>query len=114
MKQRSLRALLTLITCVSALAVCGQINIYVGVKGGISIHNLSEGYKNQNPLSNGYSSRTGADFGILATCQFTKWLAFQPEIIYSQQGGKHNGLQAIPNSSGSGPPYFYANFKNTA
>ena len=92
----------------------GQINIYAGFKGGICIPNLSAGSNNQNPLSNGYSSRTGVDFGILATCQFNKWLSFQPEIIYSQQGGKHNGLQAIPNPYASDPPYFYANFKNTA
>jgi hypothetical protein len=114
MKHRSIPALLALTICVSTFTVCGQINIYVGIKGGICIPNLSAGSGNENPLSNGYSSRTGGDFGILATCQFNKWLAFQPEIIYSQQGGKHNGLQAIPDPYGPVPPYFYANFKNTA
>jgi hypothetical protein len=114
MKRQSLSALLAIIICVSTFPVCGQVNINVGFKGGICIPNLSAGYNNQNPLSNGYSSRTGGDFGVLATGQFNKWLAFQAEIMYSQQGGKHNGLQAIPNPYGSVPQYFYANFKNTA
>ena len=114
MKQQSMGALLALVICVSTFDVCGQINVYIGVKGGICIPNLSAGSNNENPLSNGYSSRTGSDFGVLATLQFSKWLSLQPEIIYSQQGGKHNGLQAIPNPYGSVPPYFYADFKNTA
>lgn len=113
MKKRSISALLAFIMWVSSFSVSGQINIYAGFKGGICIPNLSTGSDNQNPLSNGYSSSIGGDFGVLATCQFNKWLAFQPEIMYSQQEGKHNGMQAIPNPYGSVPPYFYANFKNT-
>ena len=106
--------LAVLIIHAAAFNAYGQINVYVGFKGGLCIPNLSAGSDNKNPLSNGYSSRTGGDFGILAICQFNQWLAFQPEIIYSQQGGKHNGLQAITNPYGSVPPYFYADFKNTA
>jgi len=87
MKQRSLTALFTLIAWIFSLQVSGQINNYIGIKGGICIPNLTSGSDNQNPLSNGYSSRTGADFGILAIFKFSKWLAFQPEIIYSEQGG---------------------------
>jgi hypothetical protein len=114
MKQRSIRALLGLIISLTTFSMYGQISIYAGFKGGICIPNLSAGSNNQNPLSNGYSSRTGGDFGVMATFQFNKWLAFQPEIMYSQEGGKHNGLQAIPDPYGPVPPYFYANFKNTA
>ena len=114
MKQQSLPALLALIICVNTFCVCGQINIYAGFKGGICIPNLSAGSDNQNPLLNGYRSRTGGDFGVLATGQFNKWLALQFEIMYSQQGGKHNGLQAIANPIEPVPPYRYANFKNTA
>ena len=114
MKQQSLTALLALIICVSTFSVCGQINIYLGFKGGICIPNLSAGYNNQNPLSNGYSSHLGGDFGILATGQLNKRLALQSEIMYSQEGGKHNGLQAIANPFGPDPPYLYANFKNSA
>jgi hypothetical protein len=114
MKQQLRFIFLCIIICFGVFSLQAQIKTYVGVKGGICIPNLSAGSNNQNPLSNGYSSRTGADFGVLAILQFNKWLAFQPEIIYSQQGGKHNGLQAIPNPYGSMPPYFYADFKNTA
>src|SRR5450432_3067166 len=114
MKRRSVQVLLALIICINTFSAGAQVNIYVGFKGGICIPNLSSGSGNQNPLSNGYTSRTGGDFGVLTTGQFNKWLALQAEIMYSQQGGKHNGLQAIPNPYGSVPPYFYANFKNTA
>src|SRR5450432_2503315 len=114
MKRRSVQVLLALIICINTFSAGAQVNIYVGFKGGICIPNLSSGSGNQNPLSNGYTSRTGGDFGVLTTGQFNKWLALQLEIIYSQQGGKHNGMQAIPDPYGPVPPYFYANFKNTA
>jgi hypothetical protein len=92
----------------------GQKNIFIGAKGGISIPNLTAGSDNQNPLSNGFSSRLGADFGVLAEFPINKWFSIQPEIDYSAQGGKHNGLQAVPDPYSSTPPYFYANFKNDA
>jgi hypothetical protein len=92
----------------------GQNNIFIGAKGGISIPNLTAGSNNQNPLSNGFSSRLGADFGIFAEFPINKWFSIQPEIDYSAQGGKHNGLQAVPDPYSSTPPYFYANFKNDA
>ena len=91
-----------------------QNTFYLGVKGGISIPNLTAGSDNQNPLSNGFSSRLGADFGILAEFPINKWFSIQPEIDYSGQGGKHNGLQAVPDPYMSSPPYFYANFRNVA
>ncbi len=103
--------------CIALIATSttfGQNDIFIGAKGGISIPNLTSGSNNQNPLSNGYSSRLGADFGVLAEFQINKWFSIQPEIDYSAQGGKHNGLQAIPNPFGSMPPYLYANFKNEA
>jgi len=97
-----------------ASSAFGQNNIFIGAKGGLSIPNLTAGSNNQNPLSNGFSSRLGADFGVFAEFPLNKWLSIQPEIDYSAQGGKHNGLQAVPDPYSSTPPYFYANFKNDA
>lgn len=91
-----------------------QNTFYLGVKGGISIPNLTAGSNNQNPLSNGFSSRLGADFGLLFEFPINKWFSIQPEIDYSGQGGKHYGLQAVPDPYSTTPPYFYANFKNVA
>jgi hypothetical protein len=39
-------------------------DIAVGVRGGISIPNLSASGSEQNPLNTGYSSRLGPEFGI--------------------------------------------------
>ena len=114
MRQRSLPALVTLISCFITFSTCGQVNIYAGFKGGICIPNLTAGSNNKSPLSRGYRSGTGGDFGLLATGQFNKRFALQCEIMYTQQGGKRNGLQAIPNPLAPDPPYLYANFKNTA
>src|SRR5579863_8202924 len=100
--------------CLTTISVFSQHSIFLGAKGGISIPNLTSGAGNQNPLSNGYSSRLGADFGIFNEFPITHWLSVQTELDYSAQGGKHNGLQAIPNPFGSMPQYLYANFKNAA
>jgi hypothetical protein len=113
MKKLLLNSLFVCVGCFTTFATFGQ-NIFVGVKGGISIPNLSAGSNNQNPLSNGFSSRLGADFGALAEFPLNKWLSIQPEIDYSGQGGKHDGLQAIPDPYASTPPYLYANYKNVA
>jgi hypothetical protein len=41
-------------------------DVALGIRGGISIPNLSAGSNNQNPLNTGYSSRLGPDFGVFA------------------------------------------------
>jgi hypothetical protein len=113
MKKRLYYFIPVLLLCFFINSVQAQQNVFIGVKGGISIPNLTAGSGNQNPLSNGYSSRLGADFGVLAEFPINKWFSIQPEIDYSQQGGKHDGLQAFPNPQPP-PTYLYANYNSTA
>jgi hypothetical protein len=97
-------------------------NFSIGVRGGISIPNLSAGGSNENPLNTGYSSRLGPDFGIFGEFKISHVFSLQPMIEYSSQGGKKSGLQAFPTppayaayfQPGPAPTYLYANFKSEA
>src|ERR1700744_6008426 len=71
-------------------------NVALGVRGGISIPNLTAGGSNENPLNTGYSSRLGGDAGVFAEFKFSDLFSIQPMLEYSQQGGKKDGLQALP------------------
>lgn len=97
-------------------------NFALGVKGGMSIPNLTAGSGNQNPINTGYSSRLGPDFGIFAEYKFSKLFSVQPMVEYSSQGGKKNGMQAFTTPAelapvfpeGEVPQYLYANYKSEA
>jgi hypothetical protein len=95
---------------------CMQANaqIDLGVRGGISIPNLTAGGSVKNPLNSGYSSRLGPDFGIFGEYHVTKLFSVEAMVDYSSQGGKKTGLQAFPNPMGPTPPYFYSDFKSEA
>jgi len=69
---------------------------YFGIKGGVSIPNLTAGGSVENPLNSGYSSRLGPDFAIFYERKITTAFSLQPELEYSSQGGKKNGFQAFP------------------
>jgi hypothetical protein len=94
----------------------------LGIRGGISIPNLTAGSGNHNPLSTGYSSRLGPDAGVFAEFQFSNLFSLQPMVEYSSQGGKKNGLQAITTPDefaaryppGQAPQYLYANYNSEA
>jgi hypothetical protein len=96
--------------------------IALGAKAGISIPNLSASGNEQNPLNTGYSSRLGPEFGLFAEFKFSELFSFQPMIEYSSQGGKKDGLQAMPTPDelaalfppGQAPTYLYADFKSEA
>lgn len=97
-------------------------NFSLGIRGGISIPNLSAGGSNENPLNTGYSSRLGPDFGIFGEFKISNVFSIQPMVEYSSQGGKKDGLQAFPTppayavyfQPGPAPTYLYANFKSEA
>ncbi|HRI22333.1 MAG TPA: porin family protein [Panacibacter sp.] len=97
-----------------------QHNIFLGVKGGISIPNLKS--SGDNPVSNGWSSRQGPYFGIVGELILDNHWSLQSELNYSSQGGKKNGLQAIPGAEFAAyfppgqtpPPYLYASYKSEA
>jgi hypothetical protein len=97
-------------------------NFALGIRGGISIPNLTAGKGEDNPLNSGYKSRLGPDLGIFAECKVSTIFTIQPMLEYSSQGGKKNGFQAFatptaytalfpPNQA---PAYLYANFKSEA
>jgi hypothetical protein len=94
----------------------------LGVRGGLSIPNLSASGSNENPLNTGYSSRLGPDFGIFGDFKISHVFSFQPMLEYSSQGGKKDGLQAFPTPAqfspffptGTAPTYLYADFKSEA
>ena len=97
-------------------------DVGLGFRGGISIPNLTAGGSTQNPLNTGYSSRFGPDAGIFAEFKISSLFSIETMLEYSSQGGKKDGLQALPTPSqysaafppGQAPTYLYANFKSTA
>jgi hypothetical protein len=89
-------------------------NVALGIQGGISIPDLSAGSAGSTPLSTGYSSRFGPDAGIYAQFKVSSLFSIQPGLEYSSQGGKKDGLQAVPDPNPQGPPYLYANYNSTA
>lgn len=86
--------------------------VALGVWGGISIPDLSAG-TNGTPLSEGYSSRLGPDFGIDAEFKVSGVFSIQPELEYSSQGGKKDGFQAFANQQPP-PTYLYATYNSEA
>lgn len=82
--------------------------------GGLNIPDLTGG--GGNPLSSGWSSRTGEAFGIAAIFNLSHHFALQTDVMYSSEGGKRNGMQAIDGSSinpqAPAGTYFYADFHN--
>jgi hypothetical protein len=98
------------------VSICFSANAQfrIGAKAGISIPNL-EGNSEQ---SKGYTSRQGTYGGLILNFKLARLLSLQPEINFSPQGGKRNGIQQVPSDAISGisfPPgiNLYANFKNT-
>jgi hypothetical protein len=114
------KVLLSMVLALPVLFAAAQSPYSIGLKGGIGIPNLTSGNNNTNEAANGWSSRTGPYFGIVGEYAFTKRWAIQAELNYSSQGGKKDGVQAIPlteffNPVPEGyPDYIYANFKTVA
>ena len=112
---------LLIILLLTSITASAQ-NFTLGVKGGISIPNLSAGGSNQTPLNTGYSSRQGPDFDIFGEFKISDLFSIQPGIEYSSQGGKKDGLQAFTTPAevqamfpaGQAPPYLYANYNSEA
>ena len=73
---------------------------YIGIKGGISIPNLTTGGSDHNPLNTGYSSSFGPDFAVFYECLISKKFSLLTQLEYSAQGGKKDGFQAFPVTSG--------------
>jgi hypothetical protein len=113
------------LTVAAALLCAGTLSaqqVSIGVRGGLTIPNLTAGSGAEvNPLNKGYSSRLAAGFGLFADYQVNTCFSIQAMLEYSQQGGKKNGFQAFPIPAqlaplfGDQPPsYLYADFNSTA
>jgi hypothetical protein len=97
-------------------------NFSLGIRGGISIPNLTAGGSNQNPLNTGYGSRLGPDFGISGEYKVSNLFSIEAMAQYSSQGGKKDGMQALVTPGelaamfppGQSPVFLYANYKSEA
>ncbi len=95
-------------------------NLSLGIRGGMSIPNLTAAAGDQTPLSTGYSSRLGADAGVFAEYKVTNMFSLELMAQYSEQGGKKNGMQAFTTPpamaalfpDGQAPQYLYANYNS--
>lgn len=85
--------IICILFCLHPLQTIAQQNIYLGLKGGISIPNLSSGSTAQSDWDEGYSSRIGPNLGVLGEFQFSNTFSMQPEIDFIGEGGKRNGIQ---------------------
>ena len=116
--------LIVFFSCTLFIFYAGAQSVDVGLRGGISIPNLSAGSNNQNPLNTGYSSRSGLDAGIFADFKVSSLFSVEPILQYSSQGGKKDGLQALPTPSTIAaalqannqtvPTYLYAKYNSAA
>ena len=81
---------------------------------GLNIPQLTGG--NNNEMSRDYTSRLGEGFGLTASYSLGSNFALRADALYSSEGGKRNGIQAIDASSinpqAPAGTYLYANFKN--
>ncbi len=88
----------------------------VGAFGGLNIPDLTGG--GGNPLSSGWSSRSGIAYGLTFNWNTGTHFAWQADVLYSSEGGQRNGLQAFmanPDpTTQSVMPYLYANIKNAS
>ena len=110
--------------CLVLAGICTLSNlsfaqsISVGVKGGLSIPNLTAGGSENNPLNTGYSTRLGPDVAVFGEYGISKLFSIEASVEYSSQGGKKHGKQAVPVTpaiaaqfpAGQAPQYLWANF----
>lgn len=111
---------LFLTLAIISLSASAQLGISFGARAGLNIPKLSA--SGDNPMSKGYESRLAGNAGIFAEFHFNDLFSIQPMIEYTQQGGKRNGMQAIParmlppellqQGGQLGLDYLYADFKS--
>lgn len=86
----------------------------LGAFGGLNIPKLTGG--GGNPLSENWSSRQGAAFGLTFTWNTGTHFAWRADLLYSSEGGQRNGMQALDGTSFNpqvpAGTYFYANYNN--
>lgn len=86
--------LLLAFTGISLQNLQARKNLFIGIKGGLSIPSLRAG-ESENDWNKNYTSRLGPYFGAFAEIPLGKHFAFQPELAYAAEGGKRKGIQPI-------------------
>ncbi len=90
---------LTFLTCTLLTVSAQKSGFYTGLKAGLGIPNLTAGSKS-TPLSEDYTSKLGFYGGVIGEFQGEKRFGLRIELNYSSQGGKRDGLQALPLPAG--------------
>jgi hypothetical protein len=113
----SRNALLSFVFVFSCLQTVSAQNWQIGVKGGLSLPNLSS--SGSSEVSKGYKSISGPDFELVADYSLAEQVSVEAGLEWSTQGGQKSGLQTIPASTDlaqyfpPGTQYLYANFTST-
>ncbi len=106
--------LLLSVTTVTGFAQSSSSGFTLGVFGGLNIPKLSGGSNNE--MSSGYTSRAGVAFGLTSNLDLGANFSLRTDLLYSSEGGKRNGFQAIDASSfnpqAPSGSYYYATFNN--
>ena len=71
--------------------------IMIGFRGGLGIPNIAPG-GTSTPVSEGYKSRLAAGAGIFTEMEFNRLFSLRLGVEYSGQGGKKDGMQAMPST----------------
>ena len=100
-----------------AAAAQDEAESFIGLKGGVSIPQLSGG--DENELSRDFKSRVAPNFGAFFDIGVTPRFSVQPEINFAGQGGKRVGVQPVTQPIPGLPPlpngaFYYGDFDNTA
>lgn len=67
-------------------------DVWLGIKGGLSIPNLQAG-ESKNAWNKNYKSIVRAYFSVFGEYQFNQHFSLQAEIAYAAQGGKRTDIQ---------------------
>ena len=81
------KVVLVMSVMISGMLATAQ-HVEFGLKGGLNISSLQ--VKNSD-----YKGKAGVHGGLLAHIHLNKTWALQPEVVYSQEGAKYNGLGNI-------------------
>lgn len=72
----------------------GSKEYFIGIKGGLSIPNLTAG-ASKNVWNQDYKSRIGPNFGVFAEIPLHKNWSLVPELTFAGQGGKRDNIQPM-------------------
>lgn len=116
MKIREILLCTTMILWLLPIGMQAQLNF--GIKGGVSVPNLSS--DSDNIFTQEFGSIAAFGFGMVLEVPLSSSFSFQPELLFAVKGGQRDGLQPIPDTRipGALAPFLpaglvpYANFDN--